>query len=70
MIKLTDTAQSRATGRVTGREGWRHTISADDGRILVAYSAVFYNPGARVTVLGDAIIGTGGASPIIKNYQQ
>lgn len=70
MIKLTDTQVSRAMGRVTNRAGQRHTISADDGRTLVVYSATPYNPGTRVTVLGDAIIGSGGAAPVIKNYQQ
>ena len=70
MIKLTDTQVGRATGMVTARTGQRHTVGADDGRTLVAYSATPYNPGARVTVLGDAIVGSGGAAPIIKNYQQ
>ena len=70
MIKLTDTQVSRATGVVTARTSQKHTVSADDGRTLIAYSATPYNPGSRVTVLGDAIIGSGGSAPVVKNYQQ
>lgn len=70
MIKLTDTQVGRSMGTVTARTYQRHTVSADDGRVLIAYSATPYNPGARVTVLGDAIVGPGGDAPTIKNYQQ
>ena len=70
MIELRKQEPSRITGTVTARSGRRHTISADDGRVLIADSATPYNPGARVTVLAGVIVGTAGAAPTIKNYQQ
>lgn len=70
MIELRKQEQSRITGTVISRTGRRHTISTDDGRVLIADSATPYNPGARVTVLAGVIIGQAGAAPTIKNYQQ
>ena len=69
-IELRKSAATRITGTVTARTGRRHTITADDGRVLLADSAISYNAGARVTVLSGVIIGEAGAAPIIKNYQQ
>ena len=70
MIELRRKQEERVTGVVTARNGRRHTIYADDGRVLIADSATPYNQGARVTVLAGVIVGPAGAAPIIKNYQQ
>ena len=70
MIELRKKQEARISGEVTTRDGRRHTINADDGRVLIADSATPYNQGALVTVLAGVIVGPAGAAPIIKNYQQ
>ena len=70
MIELRKKQETRISGEVMARNGRRHTINADDGRVLIADSATPYNQGARVTVLAEVIVGPAGAAPIIKNYQQ
>lgn len=70
MIELRKKEPNRITGEVAERSGRRHTINADDGRVLMADSATPYNPGARVTVLAGVIVGPAGAAPKIKNFQQ
>lgn len=70
MIELRKKQESRIAGVVTARNGRRHTINADDGRVLIADSATPYNQGARVSVVAGVIIGPAGAAPTIKNYQQ
>lgn len=70
MIELRKQAAGRVSGTVSARVGRRHTVDADDGRVLIADSAIAYNPGARVTVLAGVIVGAAGAAPQIKNYQQ
>ena len=70
MIELRKKQETRISGVVTERNGRRHTISADDGRVLIADSASPYSQGARVTVLSGVIVGPAGAAPVVKNYQQ
>ena len=70
MIELRKKQEARTSGEVATRDGRRHTINADDGRVLIADSATPYNQGARVTVLSGVIVGPAGAAPVVKNYQQ
>jgi hypothetical protein len=70
MIELRKKQEARISGEVVTRDGRRHTINADDGRVLIADSATPYNRGARVSVVAGVIVGAAGAAPIIKNYQQ
>lgn len=70
MIELRKKQEARISGVVATRDGRRHIINADDGRVLIADSATPYNQGARVTVLAGVIVGPAGAVPNIKNYQQ
>lgn len=70
MINLTGTVVTRSPGTVTARAGRSHTVQADDGRVLIADSPTPYNPGARVTVVSGTIVGSAGAPPIVKNFQQ
>lgn len=70
MIELRKQDPVRITGTIAARTGRRHTIKADDGRVLIADSAIPYNQGSRVTVLAGVIVGQAGAAPTIKNYQQ
>ena len=70
MIELRKKQETSISGTVMRRSGRRHTVNADDGRVLIADSATPYNQGSRVTVLSGVIVGPAGAAPIIKNYQQ
>ena len=70
MIELRKKQEASISGTVTARSGRRHTVNADDGRVLMADSATPYNQGARVSVLAGVIIGAAGEAPIVKNYQQ
>lgn len=70
MIELTKAKQTRITGKVVSRVGRRHRVLADDGRTLLADSAIPFNPGERVTLLADAIVGTAGKAPAVQSYQE
>lgn len=70
MIELTTAKQTRITGKVISRSGRRHQVLADDGRTLLADSAVAYNSGERVTLLADTIVGPAGRAPVMQSYQE
>lgn len=70
MFEISKPAEGRISGVVVSRSGRRHTVQADDGRMLLADSAILYAPGARVSVLGETIIGTAGAAAPVLSYQE
>lgn len=63
MIELRKKQETSISGTVMGRSGRRHTVNADDGRVLIADSATPYNQGSRVTVLSGVIVGPAGSAP-------
>jgi hypothetical protein len=70
MIELRKPEQGRITGKVVSRSGRKHTVEADDGRILRADSAIYYPPESRVIILADAIIGPAGPAPVVLSFQE
>lgn len=70
MFEISKPAEGRISGKVVSRSERRHTVQADDGRMLLADSAVVYAPGARVSVLGDTILGPAGVAAPIRSYQE